>query len=199
MIPTDQISGTVINAIELIDKIGRSEDAPIDMKEHIFSFLQTELKNQLYFDYGDFGYDLFLVFESLAVQLNKSEEFLEFIDAALLQSKGEYDGYRVKFFKTERISFLEAMGRGEEAEALIQQNMEIESVRQGEINKAINKKDFVTAKILINGGIRVAEAEQHPGTVTRWEKELLRIAMLENNIQLVRYYCKRFAFDTSLA
>jgi len=36
---------------------------------------------------------------------------------------------------------------------------------------------------------------KHPGTVKQWEKELLRIAVLEKDIPLVRYYCKRFAFD----
>jgi hypothetical protein len=188
------MGGTVINAIELIDDMAKSEDVPIDMKEHIFGFLQTELNNKLYFDYGDFGYDLFGVFEALAIQLNKSKEFLDFIEAILPKLTGEYDTYRIKFFKTERISFLEAIGREDEAEALIQQNLDIESIRQGEINKAIDKTDFAKAKKLVNDGIRIAEAMQHPGTVTKWEKELLRIAVLENDVPLVRYYCKQFAF-----
>jgi hypothetical protein len=43
----------------------------------------------------------------------------------------------------------------------------------------------------------MAEAKHHPGIVTQWEKELLRIAVLEKDIPLVRNYCKRFAFDRS--
>ncbi|HAL81293.1 MAG TPA: hypothetical protein DCO83_02870 [Mucilaginibacter sp.] len=189
------LSGTVFYAVELIDDIAKSDDAAIDMKGHIFSFLQTELNNKLYFDYGDFGYNLFAVFEDLAIQLNRAKEFLDFIDALLLKFTGEYGDYKRKFLKTSKIDFLKAIGRTDEAEALVQQNLEIESIRQGEINKAIDKKDFARAKKLANDGIRIAEAVKHPGTVKQWEKELLRIAVLEKDIPLVRYYCKRFAFD----
>jgi len=191
------MSGTVFGAIELINEIAGFEDAPVDMKEQLFIFLQTELGNNLYFDYGDFGYNLFSPFESLAIQLNKHQQFLSFIDAKVLTLTGKYDDYPKKFLKTKKISFLEAIGRKDDAEALIQQSLDIESIRQAEVNKAIDKNDYITAKKLINDGIRIADAEKHPGTVSRWEKELLRIAVLEKDIPLARYYCKRFAFDRS--
>jgi hypothetical protein len=68
-------------------------------------------------------------------------------------------------------------------------------VRQGEIDKAIARQDFRAAKELIAGGIRVAQEKDHPGTVTRWRKELLRVATLEKDTDTIRHYAKELAFN----
>lgn len=191
------LSGTTFNAIELIGTIANGEDIAFDMKEHIFGVLLIEINNSNYFDYGNMGYEMFSVFENLAIQLNKEKIFIDFIDKQLIKLTGKYDGYRRNFFNAQKISFLKVLGKQDEAEELIQQNLDIESVRQEEINKAIDKKDFAAAKKLINGGIKVAEDKKHPGTVFQWEKELLRIAILENDLLLVQNYYKRFAIGRS--
>lgn len=189
------LSDTVFKSVELIDSVAGHEDVPVDMKEHIFGFLQTELNDKIYFEYGDFGYDLLSVFEDLAITFAKHKEFLDFIDAQLSKFNGQYVDYKRKFFKTKKIDFLKAIGREDEAGELVQQNLDIDEVRQGEVNKAIDKKDFITAKKLIADGIKIAEAKKHPGTVLKWEEELLHIAILENDLTLVREYCKRFALN----
>jgi len=186
---------TVSEAIELIGQIAESDHAAINFKESILNFLQLELKDHVYFDYGDFGYDLFAIYERLAVKLDKEEAFLHFIDALVPTFTGDYDDYKINFFKTQKINFLKEIGRVEEAEKLVQQNLDIVEVRKGEVDKAISKSDFTSAKKLIAEGIRIATGIGHPGTVTQWEKELLRIAVLENDIPMVRWYCKRFAFE----
>lgn len=189
------IGGTIDDAISLLEMIADADKAATVLKEQIFFFLKTELNNKIYFNYGDFGYELFSVFEKLAVQLNNAEEFLNFIDAQLPKLTGEYDTYRKDFFQTEKIAFLNAIGKTNEAEKLILQNLDIKEIRQAEVNKAISKKDYKLAKQLINDGIKVAEDKKHPGTVDQWRKELLRIAVLEKDTEIVRLYTKYFAFD----
>ena len=189
------IGGTIDDAIRLLEMIADADKAASALKEQIFFFLKTELNNKVYFNYGDFGYELFAVFEKLAVQLNNAEEFLSFIDAQLPKLTGEYDTYRKDFFQTEKITFLKATGKTNEAEKLTLQNLDIKEIRQGEINKAVSKKDYKLAKQLINDGIKAAEEKKHPGTVDQWQKELLRIAVLEKDTKTVRHYTKYFAFD----
>jgi len=191
------LSGTTFNAIELINTIAHVEHLALDMKEHIFGVLLKEINNSDYFGYGDMGYEMFSVFENLAIQLNKEKIFIDFIDKQLIKLTGTYDNYRRNFFNTKKISFLKILGKQDEAEELIQQNLDIESVRQEEVNKAIAKKDFAAAKTLIRDGIKIAEDKSHPGTVFNWEKELLRIAVLENDLPLVQSYYKKFAFNRS--
>ncbi len=64
-----------------------------------------------------------------------------------------------------------------------------------EVSKAINRKDFGKAKILITGGIKIAKKKEHLGTVAQWQEQLLRIAVLEKDMAIIRYYTKLFAFD----
>ena len=189
------IGGSIENAIHLLETIASSTTAAIDIKEQLYGFLQTELSDKSYFDYGDFGYHLFSVFQGLAVQLNKAEKFIDFINAQTAKLTGQYDEYRKEYFQKRKIEFLQQTGKVAEAEKLVQQNMDIVEVRLDEVNKAIKRKDFVTAKKLIAGGIKVAENKEHPGTVVQWHKELLRIAVLEKDIPTIRHYTKHFAFD----
>lgn len=128
------------------------------------------------------------IFQTLAEELNKHEEFLGFIDAWLPKLATHNSRYRGEFFETSKIDFLKAIGREEEAGELIVQNMEVVEVRQAEVDKAINNKDFIWAKNLIGEGIGIAQEKRDPGTVTQWEKQLLRIALLENDLLLARKY-----------
>lgn len=189
------IGDTIQNAIRLLQNISEAGQVANELKEQVFNFLQSELGNAIYFDYGDYGYELFAVFQNLAVALGKSEQFLKFIDDRVASLTGAYTDYRKDFFRTQKIDFLKATGNSKEAEALIHQNMDIVEVRLLEVNKAINRKDFVKAKMLIAEGIKVAEQKKHPGTVADWQKELLRIAVLEKDKSTIRYYTKHFAFD----
>ncbi|MCJ8165541.1 SWIM zinc finger family protein [Pontibacter sp. E15-1] len=189
------IGGTLYEAVELIEAIATSDTAAPALKEQLFSFLKTELSNKEYFDYGDFGYELLSVFENLALQLHKPEEFIGYLDAQSARLTGQYDDYQREFLQKQKIEFLAATGKSEEAAALVQQHLDIVEVRQQEVEKALSKKDYVAAKKLINEGIRIAEDKDHPGTVATWQKELLRIAVLEKDTDTVRRYTKQFAFD----
>jgi len=196
---SDDSSGSlgdvVFNAVEAIDAMAKSNDIAPDMKGRIFQFLSLELTNRIYFAYGDFGYGLLSTFEYLATALNKADNFIAYIDNQLNTLTGEYDHYRRDFLNSAKISFLETIGRTAEVELLIQQNLNIQEIRQREIDKAIDREDFKAAKKLIAGGIETAEASQHPGVISQWEKQLLRIAMIENDLPLVRSYCRQFAID----
>lgn len=189
------LGGSIESTIYLLEKIITAERVAVALKEDVFKFLETELSNKIYFDYGDFGYHLFPLFQNLAVQLNKDTSFLAFIDTQILTLTGEYDNYRREYFKMCSISFFQQTGKAEEAEKLVQQNLDIVEVRMNVLNKAIEKSDFETAKKLIRDGIKIADAKSNSGTVSQWQKELLRIAILEKDVTTIRHHTKHFAFD----
>lgn len=189
------IGGSIHYIIRLIATVAEADQAAPALKEKVFAFLQSELSDKLYFDYGDFGYDLFTIYQTLAVSRGKSSEFLGFIDAQTIRLTGPYDSYRREFFLKQKIDFLKMTGKPEEVRQLIAQHLDIVEVRQGEVDKAIETEDFARAKNLIADGIKVAEDKEHPGTVAKWKKELLRIAELENDTETVRHYTRHFACD----
>ena len=189
------VGGTFSETIELFEAISSSDQAAIDLKQQVFDFLKNELNNRAYFAYGDFGYDLFRVFHDLALQLRQTKDFVEFIDNRCKNLTGKYDDYQKEFLLKEKISFYREIGHDDRVNELVQQNMDIVEVRNGEVNKAINRKDYREAKRLIAEGIKIAEGKGHPGTVDQWKKELLRIAKLENDMETIRQLTRYFAFD----
>ena len=113
------IGGSIEGALGILENIAAANAAAITIKEQLFGFVTSELGNKMYFDYGDFGYQLFSIFQILAVQLNAGDIFLRFIDAQSAKLSGEYEGYRKEFFQKREIEFLQLTGKVDEADNLI--------------------------------------------------------------------------------
>lgn len=193
------IGGILVSTTEQIYGMAENPEVAMDLKEQIFDFINTELQDSKYFDYGDFGYHLFDTYENLAVTLGKAQVFLDFVDKKIASSTGKYDDYRREFFTKQKISFLKATGKTAEADSLLAQNLDIVEIRQQEIDAAIKNKNLVLAKRLIADGIEIAKQKEHFGTERRWEQELLRIAGIEKDVTTVRHYAKKFAFDRGVS
>lgn len=193
------IGGIVIDVIEQMDNIIESHEAAMDLKEQMFDFLAKELKDPIYFDYGDFGYELFLTYRILAVKLGNSSAFLELLDSMITRSTGKYDSYKRQFFITQKIEFLRETGKTNEADAMVVQNLDIVDLRLQEVNKAVKLNNMPLAKKLIAEGINIAKQNNHYGTINQWEQELLRIAIIEKDTDTVRFYTKKFAFGNGVA
>ncbi|MDR1676107.1 MAG: SWIM zinc finger family protein [Tannerella sp.] len=193
-----ELGSVMEEAIALLDTCARSDDAAVGLKERIYTFLEAELQQDRYFDYGDFGYDMFAVFRNLAVQLSHTDEFSRFINGKMAkeQTAGSYsDEYRREFFMKQQIDFYRETGREDVAEKLELKHLDIVDIRQQKVHQAIDRRDFRTAGQLINDGIRIAEGKNHSGTVVKWQKELLRIAVLKNDTDKIRQWSRHFAFD----
>ncbi len=193
------IGDCINSSLELFENISLSKVAAFNIKEEVFEFVHKELEDENYFEYGDYGYNLFSIFQELAVLLNKAPIFLYYTNARIEGRKGNDDNYRKEYFKKRIIAFFQQTGNTTEVEKLVQQNMDIFDVRMSVIDKAMQKKDYKTAKKIIREGIKIAEAKSHPGTVSKWENELLRIAYFENDIPTIRNFTKRFAFERGVS
>lgn len=102
------IGESIDNAIQLIDNVAKAEEAAIELKEEIFIFLQRELENEEYFDYGDFGYNLFSIYQYLILSISKNEDYLNFIDNQVAKLTGTYDNYKKEFYLKQKIDFFKA-------------------------------------------------------------------------------------------
>lgn len=188
--------GDIINsAIALIKVIVEEEKVMMDVRAEIFNFIQSAVSLPVYFDYGDFGYDILDVYFTLAIKLNKQASYLNFIDDQIKKTSKDERSYRKEYFLVRKVAFLNAIGNFSDAQALLQENLDIVDIRRGEVSRLIEKNDLSSAKKLIVDGIEVARKKDHPGAVRQWEEALLHIAVLEKDIDTIRYYTKRFAFD----
>ncbi len=184
----------IFECISQIDHI--FEKSPIDLKEKIFEFVSKELQKKIYFDYGDFGLQLFEIFFNASISLSKQEEFLGYVDAKIDKLSGTYDSYLKADLQKRKIDFLKQIGDDKQAEELTLQNLDIVEIRATEVEKLIQNKEYTNAKQLIIDGIKIAKQKAHSGTESNWEKELLRIAVLEKDVKKVREFTKKFAFES---
>jgi hypothetical protein len=188
--------GDMINSsIELIMVVADTESVAVDLQEEVFNFVQSAISRPIYFDYGDFGYELADIYQTLAIKLNKEKSYLDFVDAQIKMAAVDEYSYRKEYFLCRKIAFLKAIGNFKVAEDLVRENIDIVEIRLGEVNSLIAMKDLSSAKKLIVEGVKIAQKKDHPGTVAKWEKELLRIAVLENDKKMIRHYAKYFTFD----
>lgn len=195
----DDSNGYVVDNIdEAISNLTEMVNTPVsfEFKEKIADFLKEELKKKIYFDYGNFGYDLTETYAAFCIKTDRKDEFLQFLDLKIQSAKD--DDYDRSFFIKEKISFLSRIGSADEAKKIIKQNLDISEIRNLEIDRKIENQDYEAAKKLISEGIKIAEAKRHSGTVFQYEKKLLAIAVLEKDIQLERYFSRKFALDRTL-
>jgi len=189
------ISPVLTDAAELLSLIASTANAPDDLLKEVLVFVQSAVNDRRYFDYGDFGYSLADIYHTLAIKLHQEKEYLEFIDSRLkMASKNEFT-FEKDFFIVKKIAFLRAIGNTGEAGELVQKYMDVTAVRKEEVNRLIERKELEKAKKLVAEGIKIAEKKGHPGTVIDWEKVLLRIAVIENDLQNIRGYTKQLAFN----
>ena len=152
----------------------------------------------MYFDYGDYGYDMVQLCAQLSLDLGTADSFLQFVDAALAKEEKAVYKYRLEFYTELKLSILTKLNRKYEADLLLEKQIYLPKMRRIKVEEVIANEDYNSAKKLLMEGIRLAEEQNHPGTVRQWEEYLLRIAELEKDIQSLRYYLEKFAFDRYL-
>lgn len=105
------ISQTIESAIELIGAVaGAAGDEP-GLQKQIFSFLKTKIGETLYYDYADYGYDLYDIFQPLAIQLHQADTVLYFLDTYFPPMAGDSGSYRQEYLHLKKIEFLKATGK----------------------------------------------------------------------------------------
>lgn len=168
--------------------------SPTALKEKIAGYLNKELQKELYFDYGNFGQDMTDLYAQLCLDIGRVDDFLHFADVAIHKARLDKYDYRSSFFTELKASILQKANRTDEAQQLMEQQIHLPKVRKLLVEKAIASGRFEEAKTLLAEGIRLAEEAQHPGTVRDWEQTFLRIAEMEKDIQMIRFFTEKFAF-----
>lgn len=196
---SDDSSGSIGDIIEnAVDSfIDLAYQAPAPLKENIANFLKTEIQDLKYFSYGNYGYALTDLYADLCIDLNRSDEFIIFIETMIQRSKLNNDTYDYEFFLIKLIHLLLEEGQDKEAEKLIKENVHLPKIRVILINELIEEREFDSAKKLINEGLIIADKERLFGLVGEWKRYLLHIAELQGDITTMRKYLESFAFESS--
>ena len=190
----------ILNAgIQVLQRLADSAAVGKDLQQRLFDWLERQLEDGEWFDYGEFDDSLLEVAASIGAKLDH-DRYLRLMDLLLATSQADsyHEIYRKEQHTLRKIRFLQEIGRDQVAAQLIAANMHITALRLGMVEQSIGQEDFTRAKELIAEGINIAMEKEHAGTVRKWEEVLLRIAELEGDIPVKRFFAKRFALDRGL-
>lgn len=176
--------GEVINSsYEMLYDIA-TQNISADIKRELFDYCITAFKKRL-FD----GWDWHIGILNVAYQLTDNEYQADIILKCLDTVNGKYERERAQPFKLDIISKYKD---AKEVQKFIDNHITNSSIRNSEIEKAMDNKDFEKAIRLCKDGIEY-DKKDRPGLVKDWYNWLLKIAQAQNDKTKIIEY-SRFLF-----
>jgi len=189
--------GDIINeAFSMIDKMMES-NAENELNTIIFNWFLEQVKNK---DYDDFGCadELEPIFFGRAQKPSNVKYAYQFIDEQL-KALNKKDSFSKMYHSTKYLKFkidlLKWEGKNDEAEEIINQNMNLFDFRQLKIDEAIENKDYPKAILLLNEGIILSQKERLSGVETRYRELLLHIYTKTKDLKNVKLVSKQLLDD----
>ncbi|MEH6656868.1 SWIM zinc finger family protein [Leeuwenhoekiella marinoflava] len=177
------IGGILDSSYEMLFDIA-TKDISDDIKTELFNYCITAFKQRL-FD----GWDWHIGILNIAYKLTDNEAEADIILKCLDTVNEEYEKKRAQLFKLDIISKYKD---GKEVQRFIDKHITNSSIRNSEIEKAVNNKDFEKAIRLCKDGVEYDKKDK-PGLVKNWYNWLLKIAQAQNNKTKIIEY-SRFLF-----
>lgn len=170
-----ECGSAIYEAFQVIESILNNNEASSELKKRIFDWLQEQVRNSDYRDYG-VGDSLEPLFFDTAASLRRIDIAYEFIDAAIIELDKE-DGwsknYYLQRYLGEKIKLLQSEGRTAEADNIINAYLHFVQFRQIRVEQALSTNSSDKAEKLILDGIKIAQQENASGTVHQWKDQLL--------------------------
>ena len=163
----------VDSALEALHDIVSSDNLDATLKKEIFEYC-IQIYNKKLFS----GWDWHLGILEVAEKLVESEKEVDVLISCLQKTK---DGYETEAAQVTILNLLQKYKTPAEVHQFINKNISNYRIREIEIKRAINDKNFEYAKKLCFDGIEVDKIDK-PGIVIDWYRYLLKIARLENEV-----------------
>lgn len=174
------IGGMIDTSYEMLYGIATSNTTST-IKTELFNYCITSFKNQL-FDGWEWHTGILYIAYELVTEEKEADIILECLDTI----NGEYEKERAQSFKLKIIT--EYKDR-EKVQKYIDKHITNSSIRNCEITKAIENKDFEKAIQYCEDGIKYDERDK-PGLVKDWYNWLLKIAQIQNNSSKIIEYAR---------
>lgn len=173
------LDGMIDDAINKLEAMAQKE-LPKPFVKMLFDYYVAAFQEKT-FD----KFDGYFVPLEMACKVIQNEKEVERILPILDNVKGDYEK---KVAQNMKIDIVRKYKGEAEAQKLIEQYLNNSDVREKEIKKAYNNKNFDRAIKLCNDGITHDTKEKNPGLVTSWQKWLLKIATIQKNKdEIVKY------------
>lgn len=171
-----QCGAAIYDAFDMIEMI-LSENNSHELDENIFHWLHEQVKNPDYNNYG-IGDQLEPLYFITAIKFNKFIDAHELIRNKLKELKSA-DNWIKNYYTAEYLQYkmklLAAEGRKEEAQQIVEENINLNEFRKIKVKQLLDDKNFNEAEEYIREGIEQSRRGKYPGLVIDWHKQLLEL------------------------
>lgn len=213
---TSAIAPECISAIEYIDDSdGECGDAITEafncvstiielttdetLRQAIFDWVCNQFENPNYSDYGcDDGLEgLFINASKMVGKLEKPYAIIEENLKRYADADNWSRSYNYKRYLGYKIELLRYEGRIQEAEQIIDDNIELDNFRQIRVEELLKKQEYQKAIELIKKCITISERNDLPGVTKSWKEQLLEINSKISNTNEVRKISKELFLNNT--
>ncbi|KAA6319235.1 hypothetical protein EZS27_030848 [termite gut metagenome] len=155
-------------------------DASKELLDLLMKEISLLIKNHTYDNYDLANIDRLLCMVSL--KASNVDGGVRIIDEVL---KVEPDSFRTPSLVISKIELLESAGQHEQTESVISHYLYLPEIREIRLKKQIENNLYEEALSLIDGGIDIAQKQNHSGTVADWKDQKLSVYQLMGNNEKV--------------
>ncbi len=175
----------VASAMELLSNLAK-EDIPNVLKQEIFEYCISLFKQKL-FDGWDWHIEILQIASDFIDNENNVNTTLKCLDGVT----GRYDREFAQAYKLELLRKYKTL---KEVEEFINSNISNSRIRNEEIEKAFESKNFERAKGLAKDGI-ISDEQNRPGFAVDWYDWLLKIALAQDDTPNIIKYARYRLID----
>lgn len=170
---------------DLILKVVQHPKTTQQQKTGILQELCQIARISIYRDYDLYDVDDLMMQINISIQ--SADKALELIDKLLEERKDSYDLYQLVLRK---VDLLLGQKEQEKADDTIRQYLYLSEIREMEVEKLMEREQYVEAIRLLDEGIVLSKKEKYDGTTGKWLKLKLKIFERTNRTSEVIDTCR---------
>lgn len=183
-----EIGYFIETSMETLHAITSSDELDPTLGREIFEYCIQKYNEKVFS-----GWDWHLGILEVAENLVENEQDADRLITVLKHTTDEYERDRTQLIE---LKLLRQYKTQSEVEEFINQNISNYRIREMEIQKAVDNKNFEYAEKLCLDGIEVDKGDK-PGLAREWERWLLKIAQMQEDIPKIIHYAKHLYLNDS--
>ena len=117
-------------------------------------------------------YDIDLLLSQITIATQTQEEALTYINQLIEERKSSWELYKLI---EKKINILRSLRREEEVQATIDTYLYLPEIRKHEVQRFIANRQYDSAILLLDEGIRIAQKNRYLGAIRDWLEQKLSI------------------------
>ena len=155
---------------DLVLEASRHASVSADRKTQLVEELRKLTAYEVYRDYE--YYDMKELMMQVNVNVLSPDDALKLLDKILEDRASSYDLYK---YVNDKIDILRGMNREDEIREVVQKYLYLPEIREREVDRLVDEKQYKEALQMLDQGIRLAKEEDYVGTELRWIQKKIGI------------------------